>query len=101
MVIEKSTEKMKLLFVLLISVFLVGCETTNRAKIVKVPIVICPVPEHTPEPVLPIDALTDEDTGNWEKIAKSYAVTIIRLQAYADTLQQQLEVYRSGNGEQK
>lgn len=91
----------KIIIALLLVVSLSGCVTehTTRAKIVKIPIIICPVPEHTEIPVLAIEALTEEDKGDWEKIAKSYAVTIIRLQAYSKDLREQIEVYRSGNGE--
>lgn len=89
----------KLITVLLISFVLMGCETTTRAKVVKVPIIICPVPEHSPIPVLAIDALVEADKGNWEKIAKSYAASIVRLEADNKKLRAQLEVYRSGNGE--
>lgn len=82
--------------------FMVGCQTTHttRAKIVKVPIIVCPVPEHVIEPFLPIEALTEADKGDWEKVAKSYAISIVKLQAYARDLEAKLEVYRSGNGEQ-
>ena len=90
----------KYLIIVAISFMLVSCQATNtRAKIVKIPIIICPVPEYTIEPTLPIEALTSDDKGDWEKIAKSYAVTIVKLQAYSKDLKEKLEVYRSGNGE--
>lgn len=91
----------KLITILLVGLLLTGCETTTRAKVVKVPIIICPVPEHTPLPILAIDALSDDDKGNWEKISKSYAASIVRLEADNQRLRSQLEVYRSGNGEVK
>ena len=83
----------------LLSIGMFGCETNNRAKIVKVPIIICPVPEHILDPILPVDVLTNEDKGDWEKIAKSYALSLVRQEAYIEKLKAQLEVYRSSNGE--
>ena len=90
----------KIILLTFISFLLIGCATTVRkVQVVKVPVVSCPVPERIKQPILPIDLLSDKDVGNWRKIAESYAITIIKLESYTNSLEEQLEIYRSENGE--
>lgn len=91
----------KIILLVSLSLFLIGCETTTRAKIVKVPIIICPVPEYIAEPHLKIDDLEIVDMKDFEKIAKAYATTIVKQSAYIEKLKAQLQVYRDTRGEQK
>lgn len=90
----------RLIIALLVVMIISGCTThQTRATVVKVPIVVCPIPEYIVDPILPIDLLRAEDNGDWEKIAKSYAASIVRLEAHNETLKAQLQVYRDTRGE--
>lgn len=91
----------RLIVLLMMTVLLTGCgTTTTKTQVVKVPIIICPVPEYIIEPVLAIETLNDEDKGDWEKIAKAYASTIVTQEAHIQKLRAQLQIYRDKRGEQ-
>lgn len=90
----------RIILLVAVAIFMVGCESIPTTKIVKVPIIICPIPEYIVEPELAIKNLKTEDKGDWEKIAKSYAATVITQEAYIQKLKAQLQVYRDKRGEQ-
>ena len=84
----------KIIIMLLSAILLAGCATNQRPEAQRAPdFLTAPVFEQCPalydrgHPDVPVDELSEEDRGEWEKIARAY--------------QESLDIYRSEYGIQR
>lgn len=89
----------KLLITLISISLLFGCAGFKAKKIVevKVPVLYCPAPVEIDKPKYDTTFLVPSDKGDYEKIAKSYVLTFIKMDKYIETLELQLEAYKGLN----
>lgn len=71
---------------------LAGC-SANKLVYVPTP-VKCPSPALIPEPVYPVDQLTDADKGNNQKVAMAYVQSYKLCRLHARTQDLQLKGYK-------
>jgi len=81
----------RLILVLLISSFLVGCpkpkpQIVYKTKYVDVPVYQIPKFDIPPEPVLPTDLLVEQNRTDYATIGKAYVATKITLEGYIKEL---------------
>jgi len=73
-----------------------ACAGYNPPQIVEVqmPVLYCPAPTELVKPIYDTSFLITSDQGDYEKIAKSYVLTLIRMDTYIQALELQLESYK-------
>ncbi len=90
-----------ILSVILLSLFLLGCDTVGKVKYVNVPtpVYVVPAPPAVQRPVLAIDLLTPEQRSDAGVVAQAQRATVVQKNGYIEQLELILNRYASLSAE--